>query len=241
VWGSSAGGHLSALVGSSGGVKEFDVGANAETSSRVQAVCDFFGPTDLMVFAATPGYESHAKADSPEAKLIGGAVPENKDKAARVNPIAYVTKDDPPFLIVHGDKDPTVPLNQSQLLFDALKKTGVSARFHTIRGAGHGGPAFEGKEVAAMVAGFFDERLKGGSKNVEAEATESQAVMAQGEMRRRGVPWEAVTRRNDKNGDGKVAKDEFSGPAALFQRLDRNGDGFVTRDEHEAAVPAGRP
>lgn len=239
VWGSSAGGHLAALVGTSGGVEEFEVGANAGISSRVQAVCDFYGPTDLTVFVTTPGYESHAKADSPEAKLLGGAVSENKDKAARVNPIAYVTKDDPAFLIVHGDKDAVVPMNQSELLFEGLKKTGVSVRYHKIQGAGHGGPAFEAKEVAAMVAGFFDERLKNGAIKVEALATESAAEVAAGPLQRRGIPWEALTRRDDKNGDGKVAKDEFRGPAPLFQRLDRNGDGMLTRDEHEAAVPPG--
>ncbi len=241
VWGSSAGGHLAALVGTSGGVKEFDVGPDSDLSSRVQAVCDFYGPTDFTVFVTTPGYTSHAKADSPEAKLLGGAVLENKDKAARVNPITYVTQDDPAFLIVHGDKDPTVPLNQSELLFDALKKTGVSVRYHKIQGAGHGGPAFETKEIATMVAGFFDERLMSGGKKVEALATESAAQVAAGPLQRRGIPWEVLTRRDDKNGDGKLDKDEFRGPAPLFQRLDRNGDGVLTRDEHAQAAPPGRP
>lgn len=82
MWGSSAGGHLAALVGTSGDVRAFDVGANQDQSSHVQAVCDYYGPTDFMVFVTTPGYESHATANSPEAKLIGGAVKENKDKAA---------------------------------------------------------------------------------------------------------------------------------------------------------------
>ncbi len=240
VWGGSAGGHLAALVGTSGGVEEFEVGANAGISSRVQAVCDFYGPTDLTVFVTTPGFESHAGADSPETRLLGGVVAENKDKAKRVDPITYVTKDDPPFLLVHGDKDTTVPLNQSQLLFDELKKTGVSVRFHTIQGAGHGGPAFESEEIAAMVAGFFNERLKNGGKKVEALATASAAGQSAGPPSRRGIPWEALTRRDDRNRDGKVGKDEFRGPAALFQRLDRNADGMITRDEHESAVAPGR-
>ena len=103
VWGSSAGGHLVALVGTSGDVKAFDVGAHLDQSSRVQAVCDFFGPTDFVVFVTTPGYERHATAHSPEAKLIGGAVVENKAKAGLANPIAHVSQDDPAFLIVPGD------------------------------------------------------------------------------------------------------------------------------------------
>lgn len=175
VWGSSAGGHLVALLGTSGDVKEFDVGANLDQSSRVQAVCDYYGPTDFVVFVTTPGYERHATADAPEAKLIGRAVLENKAKAARVNPITYVSKDDPPFLIVHGDQDPTVPMNQSQLLFQALKKTGVSAHFHTIHGAGHGGPGFAGQDISGMVAAFFDARLKKGTVEIEARVSESTA------------------------------------------------------------------
>lgn len=246
VWGSSAGGHLVALIGTSGDVKEFDVGANLDQSSRVQAVCDYYGPTDFTVFVSTPGYESHAAEASPEAKLIGGAVMENKDKAARVNSITYVSKDDPPFLIVHGDKDPTVPINQSQLLFEALKKAEVSAHFHTIHGAGHGGPGFAGKDIDEMVGAFFDERLKSHSDKIETLITESTADPAAMERDprkgrpptgvRRGIPWEVVTGRDDKNKDGKIAKDEFSGPPPLFQRLDRNGDGVFTRDEHEANV-----
>ncbi len=175
VWGSSAGGHLVALLGTSGDVKEFDVGAHPDQSSRVQAVCDYYGPTDFTVFVTTPGYESHATDSSPEARLLGGAVMQNKDKAARVNSITYVTPDDPPFLIVHGDKDPTVPLNQSQLLFAALKKTNVSAHFHTIHGAGHGGPGFMGKNIDDMVSAFFHTRLKQVSTKVDALTTESTA------------------------------------------------------------------
>lgn len=245
VWGSSAGGHLVALLGTSGDVKEFDVGANLDQSSRVQAVCDYYGPTNFTVFVTTPGYESHATDASPEAKLIGGAVMQNKDKAARVNPVTYVGRDDPPFLIVHGGKDPIVPINQSQLLFEALKKSEVSAHFHTIHVAGHGGPGFASQNINDMVSTFFDERLKSTSVKVEALTTESTADPAMTERdprkgvpqparQRSRIPWQAITTRDDNNKDGKVAKDEFSGPPQLFQILDRNKDGLLTREEHEA-------
>ena len=252
VWGSSAGGHLVALIGTSGDVKEFDVGANLNVPSRVQAVCDFYGPTDFVKFASTPGYESHAPATSPEGKLLGGAPLEHKDKAARANSITYVTKDDPSFLIVHGDKDATVPLNQSEALHDALKQAGVNTHFHIIRGAGHGS-GFSGENIDEMISTFFEKNLKDKSAASAPVALETESnapagtstpqrpgpppSQTAGTPGRRGIPWEAITRRDDKNGDGKVSKDEFSGPAPLFSRLDKNGDGMLTKEEHEGATP----
>jgi len=160
VWGSSAGGHLVALLGTSADVKELEgkVGGNLEYSSRVQAVCDWFGPTDFLQMSKFPSSMKHDDAGSPESLLVGGAIQENKDKVAKTNPITYVTKDDPPFLIMHGDKDPLVPTNQSELLHDALKKAGVDATFHVVKGAGHG---FGGPELDKMVSEFFDKHLKG--------------------------------------------------------------------------------
>ena len=158
VWGSSAGGHLVALLGTAGDIKEFDKGPNLKISSRVQAVCDYFGPTDFTKIGRFPSKIRHDAPDSPESKLIGGPVLENKEACQRANPITYVTKDDPPFLIVHGDKDQSVPHNQSQLLYEALKKAGVKVRFHTVKGAGHG--RFNSPQVDKMVDDFFDRHLK---------------------------------------------------------------------------------
>jgi len=159
VWGSSAGGHLVALLGTAGGVKKFDKGKNLNVSSRVQAVCDYFGPTDFTQMSRFPSRIRHDAPDSPESKLLGGPVRESKKAAQRANPITYVTKDDPPFLIVHGDKDQSVPHNQSRLLYEALKKADVQVKFHTVKGAGHG--RFNSPEVDRMVDDFFDKHLKG--------------------------------------------------------------------------------
>ena len=158
VWGASAGGHLVALLGATGDVTEFDVGPNAGVSSRVQAVCDFFGPTDFTKMSSFPSTMQHDAADSPESKLIGGPVQQNKDKVQRANPILYVTKDDPPFLIVHGDKDPLVPHNQSEILLDALKKAGVEATLYTVAGGGHGG--FKDPQVDVLLTEFFQKHLR---------------------------------------------------------------------------------
>ena len=158
AWGASAGGHLVALLGTAGDVKAFDVGENLDMSSRVQAVCDFFGPTDFAKMSDFPSTMDHNPADSPESKLVGGPVQENEDKVRRANPITYVTNDDPPFLIIHGDKDPLVPHNQSELLLEVLKNAEVQAKLRTVKNAGHGN--FQDPNVAPLVAEFFARHLK---------------------------------------------------------------------------------
>jgi putative heme-binding domain-containing protein len=164
VWGASAGGHLVALLGTTGGVKELEgQGGNAEQSSRVQAVVDWFGPTDLVKIGGQAGPDSqldHNAADSPEAKLLGGPVPENKDKAAKASPVTYVRKDAAPFLIMHGDKDRIVPYAQSEELAAALKKAGAQVTLKKIEGAGHGGEEFASPENRRLIVEFFDKYLK---------------------------------------------------------------------------------
>jgi acetyl esterase/lipase len=156
VWGPSAGGHLVALLGTSGDVKELEgKGGSAEFSSRVQAVVDWFGPTDFLKMGKNK--IDHDAANSPESLLVGGPIQENKEKVAAANPITYVSKDDPPFLVIHGDKDDLVPLSQSELLHAALEKAGVPSKLHVVPGAGHG---FGGRELEAMVDEFLDRHLK---------------------------------------------------------------------------------
>lgn len=157
VFGHSAGGYLAVMLGTTGDVKEFDVGENLDQSSRVQAVVDFFGPTDFVQNAFAV-----ANPKSPEAQLIGGAILENKDKAAKANPITYVTRDDAPFLVVHGDADNLVPFNQSELLEAALKKANVPVTFYTVKGGGHGG--FDDPQIGRMIAEFFARHLPNSAK-----------------------------------------------------------------------------
>jgi dipeptidyl aminopeptidase/acylaminoacyl peptidase len=148
------------LLGTSGDVKEFDRGGNPGVSSRVQAVVDWFGPTDftLMSKYSLPNAPfNHDSAASPESQLIGGAVQENKDQAAKASPLTYVSREDPPFLIMHGNQDNLVPYQQSELLRDALQKAGVEVTLKIIEGAGHG---FGGAEIDRQVAEFLEKRLK---------------------------------------------------------------------------------
>jgi acetyl esterase/lipase len=160
AWGPSAGGYLAAMLGTAGDTKQFDVGENRNVSSRVQAVVDFFGPTDFLQMDdhRPPDGMIHNRSDAPESLLIGGSIQENKEKVARANPITYITKGDPPFLIVHGDADPLVPHHQSELLEAALKKAGVPLLFYTVKGGGHG--QFNDPKVPELVKDFFAKHLK---------------------------------------------------------------------------------
>ncbi len=197
AWGSSAGGHLVALLGTSGGVAEME-GAVGVTgvSSRVQAVVDFFGPTDFLQMSKFPSTIPHDAPDSPESLLVGGAIQENKDKVARANPITYVTPDDPPFLIVHGDEDKLVPINQSELLLDALRKAGVDSRFQPMKGEGHG---FKSPEPNRMAMEFFGRVFR-----VAAPQLKSPEVHSDGRVtfRLRAPAARAVSVRGDWDDNG---------------------------------------
>ena len=96
------------------------------------------------------------------AAVVAAQLQDNKDKAQNANPIAYVEKHCPPFLIVHGEKDPLVPHHQSELLVAALQKAGVPVRFYTVPGGGHG--SFKDPNVEAITKSFFAEHLKPAGK-----------------------------------------------------------------------------
>lgn len=156
VTGTSAGGHLVAMLGTSGDVPELEgkLGDHLKESSRVHCVVDQFGPTDLL---AMGGF--HNNADSPESKLIGGAIQENKEATRKASPTSYVSKDDPPCLFIHGTKDPLVPFSQSELLHAAFRKAGVDSVLVAVEGGKHGN--FGGNEVAKRLRQFFDKHLRG--------------------------------------------------------------------------------
>ncbi|MBM3725826.1 MAG: hypothetical protein FJW40_10435 [Acidobacteria bacterium] len=162
VFGSSAGGHLVALLGTSGDVSDLEgtVGTTG-VSSRVQAVVDFFGPTTLTRMSYYASRMDHNAPDSPESMLVGGPVQQNPDLVRRADPISYITPGDPPFLIFHGDHDPLVPPEQSELLAAALKKANVPVSIRILPGAGHGGKEFSAPDVLRQIEQFFDKHLKG--------------------------------------------------------------------------------
>lgn len=159
AWGSSAGGHLVAMLGTAGDITEFEVGENLDVSSQVQAVVNYFGPTDFLQMDAhrLPDGLVHDAPDSPESKLVGGPIQEHKDRVARANPITYVSKADPPMLIIHGDQDKLVPYHQSLLLKEALEAVGAPVTLYKVAGGGHGG--FKDPKVPELTKAFLEKHL----------------------------------------------------------------------------------
>lgn len=164
VFGSSAGGHLVSVLGTSGDGLELagNVGPHTDQSSRVSCVADLFGPTNFLLMnrtAATGATLDHDAPKSPESLLIGGPIQEHPDKVAGTNPMTYISRDDPPFLIIHGTLDPLVSFNQSEIFHAALKRAGVPSTLITVTGGGHG-KGFP-PETNRLIARFFDHHLRG--------------------------------------------------------------------------------
>ena len=149
AWGASAGGHLVALLGVTNGHRELEGKlGNLEHSSSVQAVVDWFGPTDFMTVGSQP----------TRTKLLGGEPKDKLQLAQLASPLQHVSSGDCPFLIMHGDKDKTVPISQSELLTEALSKAGVDATMVTITDGGHGGAKFN--QELDRIDNFFSKYLK---------------------------------------------------------------------------------
>lgn len=139
TWGASAGGHLAALAGTVEDVTDLAGEAYPEEdltktvapeqSGAVDAVVDWYGISDLLELPAGP--------DSPESLLLGGPVADRQARARAASPRTHVTAESPPFLLVHGRADETVPVEQSRLLYDALTDAGVEATLYELRDLGH--------------------------------------------------------------------------------------------------------
>jgi acetyl esterase/lipase len=171
VTGFSSGGHLSALAGTSGSVKEYtvnsstadlegNIGSFTSFSSAVNAVVDWFGPTSFQMMDECDTTMNHNAPDSPESSLIGGSIQDNLDKVALADPVTYVDEKDPPFLILHGDADNLVPYCQSQILSEALQKKNVPCQLVIVSNAGHGPGLFEDAYFEMMTAFFTSEYSK---------------------------------------------------------------------------------
>lgn len=172
ITGASAGGHLSLMQGTAG--DEGNASANdpvARTSSRVQAVACFFPPTDflnygkegeialgrgvLKDFAAPFDFQRY---DEQKHVFVRITDEEEVLKIGRqISPINHVSADDPPTLIIHGDADLLVPIQQAEIIINKLRSVGVTAELTIKPGAGHGWPDLLAD--MALIAGWFDRQL----------------------------------------------------------------------------------
>lgn len=172
ITGSSSGGNMAAMAGTSRYIKEYtlgeitydiegDLGLFTNFSSSVDAVVDWFGPTNMLVMdsCGTTNF-IHNDANSPASLYIGGPIQENKEKCLLASPTTYIDPSDPPFLIIHGDKDPVVPFCQSEILFNELQKANVPSQFVPVPGGGHGPGVHVEKYINMMIDFLIKESKK---------------------------------------------------------------------------------
>jgi acetyl esterase/lipase len=171
AWGTSAGGHLTALLATSGGIntlEDFTQG-DATKSSTIQAAVDWFGPTDFLQMDAQTiaqgcgtNNATHNLASSPESSLMGYPIQTQPTLVQVANPITYVTSNDPPMYIAHGLGDCTVPRAQGQILYDALlaAKGATDIRVNMLSASGHGTGQFEDVAFVNVMVDFFDKYFK---------------------------------------------------------------------------------
>ena len=169
VFGQSAGGNIAAMVGVTGNIGDYDDASlgNAGVSSAVQAVIDQYGPTDFLQMDAqakaqgcAASDQAHNDASSFESAYIGAAIQTLPDQVKKSNPMTYISKDTPPFLIQKGDQDCTVPIESTKMLADALSAAKLDVTYTSLAGAGHGGDQFDSDETVKLVIGFLDKYLK---------------------------------------------------------------------------------
>ncbi len=162
IAGSSAGGHLVAEIGVTNGHSKLEgkVGEHLDQSSSVQAIVDYYGPTNFLTILkqSTPHGLS---VRVPALQLLLGSQPEENPSLAKLaSPVFHVDKNDPPLLMIHGDYDPQVPINQSHELHGRYKELGLAARLEVIHGGAHGGPQFYDQDRIELVDQFLTTHLR---------------------------------------------------------------------------------
>jgi acetyl esterase/lipase len=162
ILGASSGAHLAALVGVTNGHAELEgtLGDHRDTSSDVHAIVSYFGASNLTTILkqSTP-FGLNIRA--PSLKTFLGAAPEDNEAVARLaSPVFHVDASDPPLLLLHGDQDPQMPINQSHELQGVYDERGLDAAFVVVHGAVHGGDQFFDAQRTKRVAAFLDAHLR---------------------------------------------------------------------------------
>jgi acetyl esterase/lipase len=157
VWGHSAGGHLASLLGTAGPDAGWDIGPYLSQSSTVEAVADFAGPSNLVTLE---GEGAPGVVHDNFVSLLGPVPAEQVPAELKAaSPVTHVSKNDPPFLIIHGDMDPIVPLAQSEELASTLKSVGVPVSLVVVKGGGHAldEPTAEPntEQIESLIVDFF--------------------------------------------------------------------------------------
>ena len=155
VWGSSAGGHLASMLGTTHDHEslEGEIGNFRSFSSEVQAVVNYYGPSAFLRMDDQLGKIRHNSPQSPESQLIGHPIQKAKKSAQNASPLHHVSARDAPHFHFHGMQDSLVSYQQSLLLHRALQKEKVSSALISVQQAGHGMPFQFTKE---FVIPFFD-------------------------------------------------------------------------------------
>jgi acetyl esterase/lipase len=163
VAGTSAGGYLALMMGVTAGNAELEgeVGGHLDMSSRVAAIVDYYGPSDFILRSENQPNKTE-KPGSPVHGLLGGPAGSMKATARFASPAFHVTADDPPLLIIHGDKDTTVKPDQSERMVQEYRRLGLPVRLQIVPNAGHGGDAHFAKPYREIVAAFLREQLRPG-------------------------------------------------------------------------------
>ena len=159
VIGQGAGGNLAAMLGVTNHIRALDgdIGRDPGVSCAVQCVVCQFGPTDLLTMPSDAPALDHSSESSPAGRLLGGALQSQIDRAILASPITYVSKNSPPFLLVHDTQDPVIPYIQSERMYNALKDAGGEAYFLTGDGIRHG--QYVPREIADRIRLFFERHL----------------------------------------------------------------------------------
>ena len=241
AFGQSAGGNIASMLGTTGDVAEFDDPSlgNDGVSSRVQAVINWFGPTDFAQMDAqakaqgcAASDQTHSNANSFESQYLGTAVSGAPELVKQANPITYISEDDPAFLVQKGDQDCTVPIESTKMLADALSAAGLDVRYDLLEGVGHGDgfggstPVFESESNIQTVLDFLNTKLdvQAQTQAAPAATTVATAAPAPAALPARGGPGGGMTVVNAT----PTFKDVAYASASATQKLDLylpEGDG----------------
>ncbi len=162
VAGASSGAHLAAVVGTSNGHAELEgaLGDHRDQSSEVHAIVSYFAATNLTTILAQSTPFGLNIREPALVRLLGAAPKEAEPLARLASPVFQVDARDPPLLLLHGDQDPQMPINQSHELEGAYERAGLDVDFIVVHGAAHGGSAFYSPSNVERVAAFLETRLR---------------------------------------------------------------------------------